>query len=177
MHKPPLYLLDRKERYNGIFGFYGCESAIDVFRMSLDERIESALNERYTTNKMFILSLYDVFYDLPYEYLDELEDPSESELEKVRQSIKEESRELQKAERRNLLRIMQEGEKYGIRTIISADWNKRDLKMIKEVRQCAKTVMIKTKKIHPFDVYTNGELIGTISMSEAEEILVQKIIS
>lgn len=177
VRRPPLYLLHKKERFNGVFGFYDCESAFNVFRMSLEERKKSKSNDRYNTYTLFILSLYDVFYDLPYEYLDELEDPSEPEIEEEKKAIKAEGRELQKTERRNLIRIMQEGEEHGIRTIISADWRKRNLKMIKEAHQYAKTVMIKTKGNNSFDVYSNGELIGNMSLSEAEEILVREVLS
>ncbi|MEE0913166.1 MAG: hypothetical protein U0L76_01090 [Ruminococcus sp.] len=37
LREPPLNLLYRKDGYNGWFGFYDCESAIEVCCMSIDE--------------------------------------------------------------------------------------------------------------------------------------------
>ena len=178
VRQPPLRLFYQKKGFDGSFGFYDCESSLHLFRASLDERKAGMPNETAPSYlyKVFVLSLWDIYYDLPYEYLDEMEDPTPTELEEERKRIKAYGRELQQRERGNLFRLMQEGEEYGIRMIISAAWTKRNLKMIKETQEKSKTVLIRERNASAFfNVYTGGKLIGQLTMKDAEALLAAKI--
>lgn len=176
VRQPPLYLWDKKTGFKGEFGFYACESSIGLFRKIMDENKEKiSKGIEPCLDTIFLLSLWDIYYDPPYEYLENLEDPTEAELDAKRKAIKAECRMLQKNERKNLLRLMREGEENRIRLIISADWRKRNYKMIKEVMQDAQTVMIKDNKSSFFTIYSKGEQIGKLSTEEAEALLVKLI--
>ena len=61
VYRPPLRLMSQKG-INGSFGFYDCESSLDLFRMSVDERKDPADGQEHPAYKVFVLSLWDIFY-------------------------------------------------------------------------------------------------------------------
>ena len=175
VYRPPLRLMSQKG-INGSFGFYDCESSLDLFRMSVDERKDPADGQEHPAYKVFVLSLWDIFYSLPYEYLRDIEDPDEYDEEQKR--IRNDCMELRKRERANMLQLMREGEKYGGRMIISADWSKRNAKMIREAQENAGTVMIGNRSTGDFfEVYTGGEPAGRMPKELAGDVLVDLILS
>ena len=177
VYQPPLRLMDRTEPFDGSFGFYDCASSIDLFRRLMDERKAANTKPESIQDNVFLLSLWDIYYALPYEYLNDQEDCEKGAVREERDRIKKEGLQQRKSERENLLSLMRQGEEYGIRMIISTDWKKRNYKFIQEVQQNAKTVLIqKNSSIPVFEVYTDGAPMGKLFAGTAKKILINKIV-
>ena len=164
-----------RTRSDSYFGYYECEGGLDLWRMLMEERKQKLEDLRRECpalsldlrsilpdteppfRSLFLLSLWDIFYDLPREYLPDPED-WETDYNLEKRKLQRDCQRLRKTEKQNLLALMAGSEEIGLRMVLHLDRAHENSRLFREVMARAGTILL-GEKASPgkYRILANGE--------------------